>query len=107
MDNGAGEDRHNLHVGSGACCSEAGGTASPGDVELGSQCWEVLTYSKDPPGDHPQCLGMSLAEALCLGCWLQSLPGESHTPETREVQIYPEDQPNFGLTVTTGNTSHA
>ena len=80
LDNGAGEHRHNLHVSSGAWCSEAGGRASPGYVEMGSQCWEVLTCSKDPPEDYPQCLGMSLAEALCLGCWLQSLPGESHTP---------------------------
>lgn len=37
---------------------------------------------------------MSLAEVLCLGCWLQGLPGESHMPETGEMQkMDMEDQP--------------
>lgn len=52
------------------------------DVEMGSQCQEVLTYSKEPQDNHSQHLGMSLAEALCLGRWLQGLPGGSHMPET-------------------------
>lgn len=60
----------------------AGDTTSQRDAEMGSQCWEVLTYSKEPQDNPSQHLGMSLAEALCLGYRLQDLPGEGHTPET-------------------------
>lgn len=73
--------RNNLHAGGLAQRLGAGDTASQRDAEMGSQCREVLTYSEEPQDNHSQHLGMSLAEALCLGYRLRGRPGESHTPE--------------------------
>lgn len=72
---------YNLHTSGHAQCLEAGGKARQRDVEMESQCQEVLTYSKEPQEDPSEHLDMSLAEALCLGCRLQGLPGGSHMPE--------------------------